>query len=124
MELCTKEVSLRAIPLFPNLIWIKLLFPSYSYICWDGVVERLLHCPKLQILFIKKWRFTSLSEEWKYPILVLEWDSSNLRSCTILNFDGSENDLQFAKYILQKSGLLQDMTIGNTTTDMMVLPKS
>lgn len=74
--------------------------------------------------FLSQWRFTSLSEEWKYPISVLEWDSSNLRSCTILNFDGSENDLRFAKYILQKSGLLQDMTIGNTTTDMMVLPKS
>jgi hypothetical protein len=51
---CTKVVSLRAIPLFPNLISIKLVFPSYSHICWDGLVELLRHCPKLQILFIKK----------------------------------------------------------------------
>ena len=51
---CTKPVSLNAIPLFPNLISIKLVFPSYSHICWDDVVELLRHCPKLQILFIKK----------------------------------------------------------------------
>jgi len=39
---------------FLNLISIKVMFPSYLYICWDGVVELLRHCPKLQILYIKK----------------------------------------------------------------------
>jgi hypothetical protein len=49
-----KALSWKAIPLFQNLISIELLFPSYSFISWDGVVELLRHCPKLQILFIKK----------------------------------------------------------------------
>jgi len=49
-----KALSWKAIPLFQNLISIELLFPSYPYICWDGVVELLRYCPKLQILFIKK----------------------------------------------------------------------
>jgi len=39
---------------FLNLISIKLMFPIYPYICWDGVVELLRHRPKLQTLCIKK----------------------------------------------------------------------
>ncbi|KEH25401.1 putative F-box domain, FBD domain, leucine-rich repeat domain, L domain-containing protein [Medicago truncatula] len=119
---CTGAFSLKAIPLFPNLISIELLFPSYSYICWYGVVKLLRHCPKLQILFIKKWRyrFTSLYGELDCPYPVLDCDTSNLRSCTILNFDGSDNDLRFAKYILKNGSLLQEMRIGVTTEGMVL----
>jgi hypothetical protein len=55
---------------------------------------------------------TCSSKEWKYPIPNLECVSSHLRSCTILNFDDSANDLRFAKYILQDASILQDMKIG------------
>jgi len=46
---------------FLNLISIKLMFPSYPYICWDGVVQLLRHCPKLQTLCIKKVFFFAWS---------------------------------------------------------------
>jgi len=49
------------------------------------------------------------------PYPVLDCDTSSLRSCTILKFDGSENDLRFAKYILKNGSLLQEMRIGVTT---------
>ncbi|WJX66003.1 hypothetical protein P8452_50600 [Trifolium repens] len=80
-------------------------------------------CPKLQNFFIKKWRNTGSPEEWKCPISVVECVSSHLRSCTILNFDGSANDFCFATFILQNARLLQDMKIG-VTTKRMLLEKS
>jgi hypothetical protein len=54
------------------------------------------------------------------PYPVLDCHTSNLRSCTILNFDGSDNDLRFAKYILKNGSLLQEMRIGVTTEGMVL----
>jgi len=45
--------SFKDIPLFRNLIHIELWFCN-SFHDWVGVVSLLQHCPKLQILFIKK----------------------------------------------------------------------
>jgi len=46
-------VTFKSIPVFQNLIHIELWF--YNFSCgWDGIVELLLNCPKLQILFIRK----------------------------------------------------------------------
>jgi hypothetical protein len=53
--------------------------------------------------------------EWKCPILALECISCHLKSCTILNFKGSDSDLGFATYILQNVKLLRDMEIKFTT---------
>ncbi|XP_039682866.1 F-box protein At4g09920 [Medicago truncatula] len=71
------------------------------------------------------WRSSS-SKEWKWPNSVLECVSSHLRSCTILNFEGSANNLRFATYILQNARLLQDMTIDVTTrsSNEMLLERS
>ncbi|RHN50538.1 putative FBD domain-containing protein [Medicago truncatula] len=69
------------------------------------------------------WRFASLYNKLKCPNSILEWNTTNLRSCTILNFEGSENDLRFAKYVLKNAYLLQEMTIG-FSTERMVLEKS
>jgi len=66
---CTGAVSMKAIPLFPNLISIELVFPSYSYICWYGVVKLLRHCPKLQILFIKKVFWFAFSFVFSYILI-------------------------------------------------------
>ncbi|RHN59928.1 putative FBD domain, leucine-rich repeat domain, L domain-containing protein [Medicago truncatula] len=108
----SKEECFEFIPVFSNLVHIELVFWYHSIHSWDGVVELLRHSPRLQILFIKKWRKTRSSKEWKCPISNLECVSSHLRSCTILNFDNSANDLRFAKYILQNARILQDMKIG------------
>jgi len=49
-----QEASFIANPLFLNLNRIELVFCHRSFHCWDGIGELLHHCPKLQILIIKK----------------------------------------------------------------------
>jgi hypothetical protein len=81
------------------------------------------HFDRCYILSFSQWSQTSSSKEWKYPSSILECVSSHLRSCTILNFDGSANDLRFARYILQNASLLENMKI-NVTTNGVLLEKS
>ena len=135
-----EEIIVKSFPVFPNLIDITLQFDCF-FPGWDGIVQLLQHCPKLQILFISKvcwviylfnhlfyftyilinvsfllWQRSSrFSDEWKYPNSVPECVSSHLRSCTILNFEAFPRNLRFATYILQNAKLLQDMTIDFTT---------
>ena len=52
-----------------------------------------------------------MDKDWDFPILGVGCVESHLRSCTISNFEGLENDMRFATYILQNARLLQDMTI-------------
>lgn len=49
----TEMDTFKSISMFPNLIHIKLHFNSI-FRGWDGVVELLQNCPRLEILFIKK----------------------------------------------------------------------
>jgi len=42
------EASFKVITVFTNLIHLELMF--YYNACWYGVLELLLHCPKLQIM--------------------------------------------------------------------------
>ncbi|RHN82330.1 putative FBD domain-containing protein [Medicago truncatula] len=99
----------RGSPIFRDLINLQLSMFYFHH--WDHVMEVLQHCPKLQILLILK-----LSEDkinWKYPNFVPECISSHLISCTI-NYEGLEDELQFAKYILQNARLLGVMQITGT----------
>ncbi|KAK2366357.1 F-box/FBD/LRR-repeat protein [Trifolium repens] len=111
-----QQCSFKNIPVFQNLIHIELWFRCCLCLYWDDVAELLRYCPKLQILLINKYKETNSSKEWKHPISVFECVRSHLRSCTILNFNGSTNDLQFATYILQNASHLQDMNIRGWTT--------
>jgi len=52
-EIKIEVVSFKGIPVFQNLIRIELWFFSV-FRGWDGVVELLQHCPKLQKNFIRK----------------------------------------------------------------------
>ncbi|KAK2420427.1 F-box/FBD/LRR-repeat protein [Trifolium repens] len=63
-----QQCSFKNIPVFQNLIHIELWFRCCLCLCWDDVAELLRHCPKLQILFIDKYRETNSSKEWKHPI--------------------------------------------------------
>lgn len=47
-------VTFKSIPVFQNLIHIELWFSYKLFRSWDGIVELLQNCPKLQILFIRK----------------------------------------------------------------------
>ncbi|XP_039682825.1 putative F-box/LRR-repeat protein At5g41840 [Medicago truncatula] len=49
-----QDTIFKVIPLFPNLVHIELVFCRRSLHCWDGVLQLLRHCPKLQILSIGK----------------------------------------------------------------------
>ncbi|AES97664.1 putative F-box domain, FBD domain, leucine-rich repeat domain, L domain-containing protein [Medicago truncatula] len=110
--LCIVDSPFKGIPVFQNLIHIGLWFNHFFH-GWDGVVDLLKNCPKLQILFISKC-CSSLSNEWKCLISVPECLSSCLRSCSIFNFDGSANYLAFAACILRNARLLKVMTIDGT----------
>ncbi|AES97668.2 putative F-box domain, FBD domain, leucine-rich repeat domain, L domain-containing protein [Medicago truncatula] len=116
-----KGFRFKSIPVFQNLINIQLWFLEFFH-GWNGVVDMLQNCPKLQILFIRKW-CSCLSNEWKCPISVPECVSSHLRSCTIFNSDGSTNDLAFTTYILQNTRLLQSMKINGTAQSSNGLQK-
>jgi len=47
-----REASFKVITVFTNLIHLEVMFLCNS--CWDGVAELLRHCPKLQIISIRK----------------------------------------------------------------------
>ena len=47
------EEIFKNIPVFQNLIHVELVFHGFFH-GWDGVVDLLRHCPRLQIIFIKK----------------------------------------------------------------------
>jgi hypothetical protein len=52
-SLLIMNIPLKGIPVFQNLIHIQLWFIDFFY-GWDGVVDFLKNCPKLQILYIRK----------------------------------------------------------------------
>jgi hypothetical protein len=47
------EEFFKRIPVFHNLIHVELCFAGFFH-GWDGVVDFLRHCPKLQILHTSK----------------------------------------------------------------------
>jgi hypothetical protein len=47
------EEFFKRIPVFHNLIHVELCFAGFFH-GWDGVVDFLRHCPKLQILHMSK----------------------------------------------------------------------
>jgi hypothetical protein len=49
-----EEAYFKVIPVFPNLIHIKIIFSSRSFHCWDGAIQLLRLFPKLQILYVEK----------------------------------------------------------------------
>ncbi|KAL2318164.1 hypothetical protein Fmac_032040 [Flemingia macrophylla] len=106
-------------PVFPNLIHLEVSFGIY--INWDIILELLQYCPKLQTLVFdnplvpNKPLVPILHEIWastKFnPKFTPECISSKLKKCTIRNYKGMDSELQFVKYILHFSRVLQTMTI-------------
>ncbi|XP_061358461.1 putative F-box/FBD/LRR-repeat protein At5g22670 isoform X1 [Gastrolobium bilobum] len=99
---------------FPNLIHIKF----YNVYCPENlpkIVEVLKHCPKLQTLVIDHDGFSEDDEEgggkWPYPQSVPESISLQLKTCSVNNYEGSNGQFRFARYILRNARFLQFMTI-------------
>ncbi|KAL5054859.1 hypothetical protein RYX36_035541 [Vicia faba] len=111
---------------FRNLIQLELIF-TYFY-GWDDVMDVLQNCPNLETLLmdeilpkyarnlVPEWTLKVGSRSftiWESPNSVPKCISSHLRSCT-LTYEGMEDSLRFAEYVLQNAQLLQVMTVNNT----------
>ena len=69
-----------------------------------------------RIDYVYGWQDCIYREElydrsWKDPPIVPKCLSSQLRTCSLTGYKGKELELQFAKYILQNSKVLQTMTV-------------
>ncbi|CAI8584734.1 unnamed protein product [Vicia faba] len=111
---------------FRNLIQLELIF-TYFY-GWDDVMDVLQNCPNLETLLmdeilpkyarnlVPEWTLKVGSRSftiWESPNSVPKCISSHLRSCT-LTYEGMDDSLRFAEYVLQNAQLLQVMTVKNT----------
>ncbi|WJX58347.1 hypothetical protein P8452_43812 [Trifolium repens] len=102
-------INYTGFSVFRNLTNLQLYIFDFPH--WDYIVEVLQFCPKLQIFYLIKWEINkNLSINWKYPKLVPECISFELKSCTIV-YEGRENDIRFTKYILQNARILEVMKI-------------
>ncbi|XP_057422148.1 F-box/FBD/LRR-repeat protein At4g00160-like [Lotus japonicus] len=99
------------IPIFPNLTHLELT--REWDMSWDMVLAMLKQCPMLQnfVLDMRKSFDDSDDLVWTSPCFVPECLSSQLRKCSIINCEGTESGLYFAKYIMQNSRVLRTMTI-------------
>ena len=77
---------------------------------WHLVFVMLRHCPKLQFLILNM-ETSSADAVWTPIRVVPKCLSSRLRKCSIMNFEGTESELQFLKYIMQNSVVLRTMAI-------------
>ncbi|XP_024630571.1 putative FBD-associated F-box protein At5g56440 [Medicago truncatula] len=103
----------KSLPIFENLIELRLSWTSRVTHDWSEVMKMLQNCPKLQTLSIKKWwgSITTIMENGKYQDHVPECVSSHLTTINITNYQTVEADFKFASYILKNARLLKDMTI-------------
>ncbi|KAE9618013.1 putative F-box domain, FBD domain, leucine-rich repeat domain, L domain-containing protein [Lupinus albus] len=110
LNLNIREVSphYNDMPAFYNLTEMKLFFYEYR---WQQLVELLNHCPKLQILKIHMSFGMEHDENWACPRFVPECVLLHLRECSIYEYGGMEGELQFARYILQNTRVLQTMKV-------------
>ncbi|WVZ15701.1 hypothetical protein V8G54_013267 [Vigna mungo] len=117
MPICRPILSLNFD--FHNLVQLQL----YVGLNWLPVVFKWLnHCPKLQSLvisFLKTHvRFYNLpryeeEDVWSYPETIPACISSHLKTCRLKHYRDSEDEFQFARYILENAKYLQTMKIRN-----------
>ncbi|WJX29861.1 hypothetical protein P8452_18460 [Trifolium repens] len=83
----------QALPLFQNVIELRLSWCSTVLHYWIDVVKMLESCPKLQVLYIDKWIVSPTTED--YPIHVPECVSglNVLKTCPVV-----QGSLQHGKY--------------------------
>ncbi|XP_057440836.1 F-box/FBD/LRR-repeat protein At5g56420-like [Lotus japonicus] len=108
VEFLATDESLKDIPVFPNLTHVELAWGWGMN--WHSVLTMLKQCPKLQN-FGLNMELMSANLVWISPKFVPECLSSQLRKCSITNYDSTRFQLHFAKYIMQNSRVLQTMTI-------------
>ncbi|CAJ2670171.1 unnamed protein product [Trifolium pratense] len=106
------------IPMYHNLIYIKLTLKKNHTEKWKRLLEVLNHCPKLQNLTIHEdsGHGYEILDNWMDPMIVPECLSTQLRTCLFKDYKNTESEIQFAKYILQNSKVLNTMSIMSDTS--------
>ncbi|XP_057440514.1 uncharacterized protein LOC130732496 [Lotus japonicus] len=96
------------IPIFPNLIHMKLTLGGR--IKMESLLYFLNHCPRLQNLVMENL-FCIDSRNWPNTLVASECFSSQLRTCFLPRFTGTDSELRFSKFVMQNSTLLGSMKI-------------
>ncbi|XP_068501353.1 F-box/FBD/LRR-repeat protein At5g22660-like [Phaseolus vulgaris] len=96
-----------------NLVQLEVSFVLLS-MNWFWVLEVLKHCPKLQVLVIKRpqYQYSVYGVEktvLSYPHPVPTCISFHLKTCCLQDYIGSSVEFQFAKYIMQNAKYLRTM---------------
>ncbi|WJX76204.1 [histone H3]-lysine(4) N-trimethyltransferase [Trifolium repens] len=100
-------------PMYYNLTCIKLILKENHPKKWNWLLEMLNHCPKLQNIIIHEdygHEYEAL-DNWMDPTIVPECLSTQLNRCALDGYRNTECEIEFAKYILQNSKVLNNMLI-------------
>ncbi|CAK8567774.1 unnamed protein product [Lathyrus sativus] len=112
---------------FHNLTHLELIFEDrlYADYTWTWLKNLLQNTPNLQTLIIHNLymvygdvRCLSI-KEWSDSEIVPECLLSHLTTCSLKNYRFINSELQFAKYIMQNSRLLNTITI-QTAKDIFI----
>lgn len=98
--------NLKRFPMFHNLTHMEL---DQLYIV---ILAILPHFPNLQHFITQCARRGK--GFWKYPPTVPDCLSSQLKTCCVRSYIGTEYEFKFVKYIMQHSNVLETMTIQST----------
>ncbi|AES93919.1 cyclin-like F-box protein [Medicago truncatula] len=109
-------------PTFHNLIHMDITLELISCdVMWNWFAQVLQNCPNLQNLTVQK-KYACVKKHgndvhWKDPQIIPQCLSSRLKTFKFKSFNDFDCEVQFAKYIMQNSKVLQNMTI-HTTLDI------
>ncbi|PNX84903.1 cyclin-like protein/F-box protein [Trifolium pratense] len=87
------------------------------------MTEVLENCPKLQNLTIHEdssGRHEIGNDDWVDPSIVPKCLSSELRTCSLIGYEGMKCEFQFAEYILKNAKALHTMKISASDVDLSI----
>ncbi|PRQ38750.1 putative F-box domain, FBD domain, leucine-rich repeat domain, L domain-containing protein [Rosa chinensis] len=116
LSLLTPVFSARSLPSFDNLKHLKVGLFRCSY--WGYVIALLKRSPNLEDIVLDIWTWTWGKQEYvkgyrpfNPPEVVPICVSSHLRTISIINFMGYDDEFEVVKYLLQYSEVLRRLTI-------------
>ncbi|XP_057436460.1 F-box/FBD/LRR-repeat protein At4g26340-like [Lotus japonicus] len=114
---------LEDIPIFPSLTHLELMWWGCK-MNWPLVLSMLKQCPMLQNFVLNMETSTDFDDVvWISPPVVPECLSSQLRKCSMTNYEGTKSELNFAEYVMQNSRALQTMTISTRCSSELMVDK-
>ncbi|XP_045797859.1 FBD-associated F-box protein At4g10400-like [Trifolium pratense] len=123
--LCNRPYGCQ-VPAFLNLTNLKIIFGSTTNDWlgkWKWMTEVLENCPKLQNLTIHEdssGRHEIGNDDWVDPSIVPKCLSSELRTCSLIGYEGMKCEFQFVEYILKNAKALHTMKISASDVDLSI----